>query len=145
MSALSRTDNDPRFATPPTGSSRARRSATSTGEEKEDETPVVNDDETPVANDDATPLSPPDVNDGLPSHLLRLISRDEAINPDDVTEEAKENGDVDDSDDEADDFLDHDAAMVEATVERQEEEREDEDAVDNGDPNSVVLQKGPGP
>jgi hypothetical protein len=151
MSALSTTDSLPGFSTPsPRSSSRTRRSSTSSGsgegdtgrqEEKEqDETPGAS------TNDDATPLRPPpDVTENLPSYLLRLTSRDEAINLEDVTEEAKEKGDGGDSDDEADDFLDHDAAMVEATAERHEEGTEDEDVVDDGDRNSVVLQKGPGP
>jgi hypothetical protein len=135
MSALWMTDDDLSFTTPSPNSSRARRSASSPGEENE----------TPVANDDATPLPPPDVTENLPSYLLRLTLRDEAINLEDVAEESKEKGDGGDSDDEADGFLDHDAAMVEATVEQQEEGNEDEDAVDDGDRNSVVLQKGPGP
>jgi hypothetical protein len=137
MSDLLTTDYDPSFTTPPSRSSRRQGSATSSGEEKVDETPAT--------NDDATPLPPPGVNENLPSYLLRLTSRFEAINLEDVAEEAKEKGDGGDSDDEADDFLEHDAAMVEATLERQEEGTEDEDVIDDGDRNSVVLQRGPGP
>jgi hypothetical protein len=108
-------------------------------EEKRAETP-----DTIAMDEDGVALLPADVTENLPSYLLRITARDEAINLDDVTEEAKEKGDGGDSDDEADDFLDHDAAMVEAIAERQEG-TEDEEVVDDNDWNSVVLQKGPGP
>ena len=76
---------------------------------------------------------PADVTETLPSYLLWLTSRFESINLEDVTEEeARENGGGGDSDDEADNFLDHDAAMVEAIAERQEG-TEDEEVIDDSD------------
>jgi hypothetical protein len=68
----------------------------------------------------------------LPSYLLQITSCDEAINFEDVTEEAKEKGDGGDSDDEANNYLDHDAVLVETIVERQEG-TEDEEVVDDSD------------
>ncbi len=86
---------------------------------------------------------PADVTETLPSYLLRLTSPFESINLEDVTEEARGNGGGGDSDDEADNFLDHDAALVEAIAERQKG-TEDEEIIDDSDRNSVVLQQGPG-
>jgi hypothetical protein len=54
------------------------------------------------------------------------------------SEEARETGDGGDSDDEADNFLDHNAAMVEAIVERQEG-TEGEEVVDDSDWNYVAF------
>jgi hypothetical protein len=70
----------------------------------------------------------------------------ESIKLEDVTKEAKEKGDGGDLDDEADDFLDHNAAMVEAIVERQEgTEDEEVIVIDDSDRNLAVLLKRPGP
>ena len=59
--------------------------------------------------------------DVLPSYLLRLGIRLEAIDLDDVREEAKDTGDGSDSDVEADHCYDHDEAMVSDQAELNEE------------------------
>jgi hypothetical protein len=77
---------------------------------------------------------PADITKSLPSYLLQITSWDGAINLEDVTKEAKEKGDGGDWDDEADNFLDHNATMVEAIVEWQEDKgTEDEEVVDESD------------
>ena len=79
--------------------------------------------------------------DVLPSCLLRLVSRLEAIDLDDVREEANESGDGGDSDVEAYDSYDHDEAMVLDQAERNKEEG-NMLVVDNNDRTSVVLFQG---
>ncbi len=64
-----------------------------------------------------------------------------SINLKDITEEDKAKGDGGDLYDEADDFLDHDALMVEAIVERQEGTEDEKVIDDSSDQNSVVIQK----
>jgi hypothetical protein len=120
---------------PPGGGTREDTPTTRSQEEqKQAETPAT-DDDMPV---------PADVTGILPSYLLQITTRDESINLEDVIEEAKEKGEGGDSDDEADDFLDHDAVMVEAIVERKEG-TEDEEGIDDSDQHSVVLLKALGP
>ena len=50
----------------------------------------------------------------MPYYLLRLVTRSENIDLDDVREESVEGGDSGDSDVESDDCLDNDEAMVTA-------------------------------
>ena len=73
----------------------------------------------------------------MPSYLLRTVGPSDQINLDDVIEESKEEGDGGDSDSEADDLLDD--ALVDALLERQTVLVEDEDTVEDGDRNSVLL------
>jgi hypothetical protein len=98
-------------ASPPGGGTGEDTPTRSQEEQKQGEMPAT-DDDAPL------PRFPADVTENLPSYLLQITSRDESIDVKDVTEEAKEKRDGGDSDDDADGFLDHDAAMVEAIVER---------------------------
>jgi hypothetical protein len=150
MSSNASTGTDDAFTTPPARTSRTRSATSLPGGGSVDEDSMMEEEQkegetldTPATDAEDTQL-PADVTETLPSYLLRLTRRFESINLEDVTEEAKENGGGGDSDDEADDFLDHDAAMVEAIAERQEG-TEDEEVIDDSDRNSVVLERCPGP
>jgi hypothetical protein len=131
---MSPTESEP-FTTPPARTSRTGSTTSSPGGGTGDEyTPRRQKEEQKQGITTATRL-PADVTENLPSCLLRITSLDKVK---DVTKEAKEKGDGGDLDDEAEDFLDHDAAMVEEIVEWQEG-TEDEEVVDDSDQNYVVL------
>ena len=72
----------------------------------------------------------------MPSYLLRLVTRFENIDLDDVREDAIKVGDGGNSDVEANTCLDHDEAVVRAQVERK---KEDDLVVDENYCTSVVL------
>lgn len=80
--------------------------------------------------------------DGLPSYLVRTVGRGEGLNMVDVREDIQEEG-FGDSDNEADDLLEHDTAMEEAMAERRELAGvEEEETVEFNDRNAILLQKG---
>jgi hypothetical protein len=81
--------------------------------------------------------------DSLPLYLVRTISRArETINMDEVLEDMQEEG-FGDSDNEADDVLDHDDAMIAALAERRDIAAvEEEETVEFSDRNAILLQKG---
>ena len=81
--------------------------------------------------------------DTLPLYLVRNVGKArETINMDEVLEEFNEEG-FGDSDNEADDLLDHDDAMTAALEERREIAAvEEEETVEFTDRNAILLQKG---
>jgi hypothetical protein len=84
-----------------------------------------------------------DEEDALPLYLVRTVGRArETINMAEVLEDINEEG-FGDSDNEADDMLDHDDAMVEALEERRQLAGVEEDeTVEFSDRNAILLQKG---
>jgi hypothetical protein len=81
--------------------------------------------------------------DTLPLYLVRTVGRArETINMAEVLEDMNEEG-FGDSDNEADDMLDHDDAMVEALEERRQLAGvEEEETVEFNDRTAILLQKG---
>jgi hypothetical protein len=103
---------------------------------------------TPLGSPAAIPLAYENLevledNDTLPLYLVRHVGKaPETINMDEVMEDMNEEG-FGDSDNEADDVLDHADAMVEARqVRRQQEAVEEDETVEWTDHNSILLQKG---
>ena len=103
MSSITSTESEAVFNTPPARTRGGRRSTLASppggggGTTGEEDTPTRSERgeeekqaETPATDDDA-PL--PAITESLPSYLLRIVSRFESINLEDVTEEAKEKGD----------------------------------------------------
>jgi hypothetical protein len=105
----------------------------------------------PVGSPDGVPLAGDDLEaemvvveeDTLPLYLVQTVGRArETINMAEVLEDMNEEG-FGDSDNKADDMLDHDDAMVEALEEqRQLAGVEEDETAEYNDRNPILLQKG---
>jgi hypothetical protein len=124
-------------------------STTNTDNDTDNNAPPRTDDSDyapPVGGDDDSELEDKEdvpAEDWLPLYLVRTVGRArETINMDEVLKEMQEEG-FGDSDNEADDMLDHDDAMVAALEERRDLAAvEEEETVEFSDRNAILLQKG---